>query len=63
MKVKELITELKKYPGNMTVEIDLGEILSEPIKRVEQTVYTSRSTDGIVLVPTRVHTMVLKENK
>lgn len=63
MRVRELIKILQEYPGNMVVEIDIGEILSEPIKRVEQTLYTSRSRDGIVLVPKRVPTLVLKKIK
>ena len=63
MRVRQLIKILQEYPGNMVVEIDIGEILSEPIKRVEQTLYTSRSRDGIVLVPKRVPTLVLKKIK
>ena len=63
MKVKELIKELQKYPGNMAVEIDIGEIKAEPIKKVEQTFYTSRSTDGIVLVPKRIKVVTLQEVK
>lgn len=63
MKVKELIKELQKYPGNMAVEIDIGEIKAEPIKKVEQTFYTSRSRDGIVLVPKRIQVIKLEEVK
>ena len=36
MKIKELIKKLKKYPDNMSVEIDIGGILSQPIKKLNK---------------------------
>ena len=62
MRVKELIKELQKYPSNMAVEIDIGEINSEPIKSIELSFYTSRSKDGVVLTPKRRRETILKEN-
>jgi len=61
MNVKQLIKELQKYDPKTNVEIDIGEVKHEPIKCVEPTIYNSRTTDGIVIVPKRVQVICLKK--
>lgn len=61
MNAGELIKELQKYDPKTNVEIDIGEVKNEPIKCVKPTIYNSRTTDGIVIVPKRVQVICLKK--